>query len=68
MTAVGWDEDDDCTAPCCRRTEPDLNRLLPPGTRARLHAAHRVDSVGAWLAGRGHPLIAEVVWRTLRMW
>lgn len=67
MTAVGWDEDD-CTGDCCRRTEPDLNRLLPPGTRARLHAAHRVDSVGAWLAGHGHPLIAEVLWRTLRMW
>lgn len=66
MTAVGWDEDD-CTGDCCRRTEPDLNRLLPPGARARLHAAYRVDTVGAWLAGRGRVRIAEVLWRTCRM-
>lgn len=60
MTAVGWDEDDDCTAPCCRRPEPDLNRLLPPGTRARLHAEHRVETARIW--------VATVLWPTVRRW
>ena len=61
MTIEGWDEDDACTGSCCRRPEPDLNRLLPPGTRARLHAEHRVDTVGAWLARRGGQWIAEAL-------
>ena len=68
MTAVGWDGDADCTGSCCQTPEPDLNRLLPPGTRARLHAEHRVDTVGAWLVGHGHCLVAEALWRACRMW
>ena len=59
MTAVGWDPDDR-TGDCCRPPEPDLNRLLPPGTRARLHAAHRVDTARIW--------VATVLWPTVRMW
>ena len=59
MTAVGW-EPDDCTGDCCRPPEPDLNRLLPPGTRARLHAAHRVDTARIW--------VSTVLWPTVRMW
>lgn len=60
MTIEGWDEDDGCTGDCCRRTEPDLNRLLAPGTRARLHAAHRVDTARIW--------VATVLWPTVRRW
>jgi hypothetical protein len=41
---------------------------LPPATRIRLRAEHHIDSIGAWLAGHGHPLAAELLWRACRMW
>lgn len=28
----------------------------------------RVDVVGCWLVERGHLLVAELLWRTCRMW
>lgn len=51
MTAVGWDEDDDCTCFRCQQPVsalPDLR--LPLHVRIRVHAIHRIDTARTWVA------------------
>ena len=51
MTAVGWD--DDCTGPCCRPPEPDLEELEAAWLHAhgQSHNAHTVELLTPLPAG-----------------
>lgn len=40
---------------------------LPARTRLRLAATRRIDHLGAWLCGHGHPGAALRIWRTCHM-
>ncbi|WP_265560800.1 hypothetical protein [Streptomyces hygroscopicus] len=45
-----------------------LSPRLPLRTRARLWVQQRIDGAAGWLAGHGHPGVAERLWRACRMW